>query len=143
MPVAGRTAAVEKAGSARMSDPVQPKSDARGCSEPGDLFDKEIILDAARQPPPPGTRSTSHDSIAARSSRFEKVRRSAVTVHLPAKPPGHAGRVYATELVRTSEVELGHAVVHRPTTLIAVTSPVLLVDKLRPAITWPQGQTSL
>src|SRR2546422_4443973 len=43
---------------------------------------------AARQPPPPGTRSTSHDSIAARSSRFEKVRRSAVT----GSPPSEATR---------------------------------------------------
>src|SRR5436190_4768356 len=43
---------------------------------------------AARQPPPPGTKSTSQDLMAVRSSRFEKVRRSAVT----AWPPNEATR---------------------------------------------------
>ena len=43
---------------------------------------------AAMQPPPPGTRSTSHDLMVARSSRFENVRRSAVI----ARPPNEATR---------------------------------------------------
>src|SRR5437773_2031390 len=42
----------------------------------------------AMQPPPPGTKSTSHESMAARSSRCEKVRLSTVI----GRPPSEATR---------------------------------------------------
>src|SRR4029077_14781316 len=71
----------------KMSDPVHTEVRWRAVAPSRAIsLTKRSFSIAARQPPPPGTRSTSHDSIAARSSRFEKVRRSAVTGSPPSEP---------------------------------------------------------
>src|SRR5256885_211387 len=114
-PVAGRTAAAEKAGSAQNERPGAHRSQiARGCSEPGDLFDKEVILDRSE-----AATAAWHQEHVARLDRRqvvqvrkgEAVRRNRFTSQR-SHPDMQVGCT-REKLVRPSEVELGHAVVHR------------------------------
>src|SRR6266567_1040300 len=114
-PVAGRTAATEKARSAQNERPGAHRSQiARGCSEPGDLFDKEVILDRSE-----AATAAWHQEHVARLDRSqvvqvrkgEAVRRNRFTSQR-SHPDMQVGCT-REKLVRPSEVELGHALVHR------------------------------
>src|SRR5258706_245446 len=114
-PVAGRTRAMEKARSAQNERPGAHRSQmARGCSEPGDLFDKEVILDRSET-----ATAAWHQEHVARLDRSqvvqvregEAVRRNRFTSQR-SHPDMQVGCT-REKLVRPSEVELGHAVVHR------------------------------
>src|SRR4029450_5867571 len=114
-PVAGRTAAAEKARSAQNERPGAHRSQiARGCSGPGELFDKEVILGRSE-----AATAAWHQEHVARLDRSqvvqvrkgEAVRRNRFTSER-SHPDMQVGCA-REKLVRPCEVELGHAVVHR------------------------------
>src|SRR6059036_330938 len=104
-----------EAGSAQNERPGANRSQiARGCSEPGDLFDKEIILDGMEA----ATAAWYQEHIArvdrgqvVQIRKGEAVRRDRFTSQR-SNPDMQVGCT-REKLVRTSEVELGHALVHR------------------------------
>src|ERR1700730_392114 len=114
-PVAGCTAAAEKAVLAQNERPGAHRSQiARGCSEPGDLFHEEIILDRSE-----AATAAWHQEHIARVDRSqviqvrkgEAVRRNRCTSER-SHPDMQVGCT-REKLVRPCEVELGHPLVHR------------------------------